>query len=179
MDLLPYIDLAWVGEGRNYDRSPDHWLIEVSGIPFGITGQMLHRGGNVWRGLVYGITNRAGYLGIQPTSTWKFWDNHRIQDKKLTGYWENNCPVKCSTPVVVASVYQSDSELIIPVANWTGRDTPVKLSVNWKKLGFREDHVEISIPEIQDIQAGQNQISLDKLVIPGGKGLVILVKKKD
>jgi hypothetical protein len=179
MDLLPYIDLAWVGEGRNYDRSPDHWLIEVSGMPFGITGQMLHRGGNAWRGLVYGITNRAGHLGVPPTSTWKFWDDHRIKEKTLIGYWENDCPVKSSKPVVVASVYQSADELIIPVANWTSQDTEVKLSVNWKKLGFNKRHVEISIPEIDEIQVGQTQASLDKLVIPGGKGLVILVRKKD
>jgi hypothetical protein len=179
MDLLPYIDLAWVGEGRNYDRSPDHWLIEVSGIPFGITGQMLHRGGNPWRGLVYGITNRAGYIGVQPTSTWKFWDDHQIEDKALIGYWEKDCPVKSGTPVVVASVYKGSDELIIPLANWTAKDAPVKLSVNWKKLGFKKDQVEITIPEIQEIQAGQAQVSLDKLVVPGGKGLVILVRKKD
>ena len=52
MDLLPYFDLVWIGEGRDYDRSPDHWLIEVSGIPFGLPGQMLEGGGNPWRGMV-------------------------------------------------------------------------------------------------------------------------------
>jgi hypothetical protein len=41
MDLLPYLDLVWIGEGRDYNRAPDHWLVEVSGIPFGVPGQML------------------------------------------------------------------------------------------------------------------------------------------
>ena len=27
-----------------YNRNPDHWLIEVSGIPFGLPGQMLEGG---------------------------------------------------------------------------------------------------------------------------------------
>ncbi|MEN6455119.1 MAG: glycoside hydrolase domain-containing protein, partial [Prolixibacteraceae bacterium] len=58
MDLLPYFDLVWIGEGRDYNRKPDHWLVEVSGIPFGLSGQMLEGGGNPWRGMVYGITNR-------------------------------------------------------------------------------------------------------------------------
>ena len=49
MDMLPYFDLIWIGEGRDYNRDPDHWLIEVSGIPFGLPGQMLEGGGNPWR----------------------------------------------------------------------------------------------------------------------------------
>ena len=45
MDLLPYVDLVWIGEGRDYDLPPDNWLVEVSGIPFGLPGQMLAGGG--------------------------------------------------------------------------------------------------------------------------------------
>jgi hypothetical protein len=76
MDLLPYFDLVWIGEGRDYNRAPDHWLIEVSGIPFGLPGQMLEGGGNPWRGMVYGITNRAGWVGNTPIEIWKFWDEY-------------------------------------------------------------------------------------------------------
>ncbi len=87
MDLLPYFDLVWIGEGRDYDRMPDHWLIEVSGIPFGLPGQMLQGGGNPWRGMVYGITSRAGWSG-DPTEIWKFWDQYHIarqKDDRLLG----------------------------------------------------------------------------------------------
>ncbi|GAI32127.1 unnamed protein product, partial [marine sediment metagenome] len=89
MDLLPYFDLVWIGEGRDYDRMPDHWLIEVSGIPFGLPGQMLQDGGNPWRGMIYGITSRAGWSG-DPTEIWKFWDQYNIGDKKMIGYWDED-----------------------------------------------------------------------------------------
>jgi hypothetical protein len=76
MDLLPYLDLVWIGEGRDYNRMPDYWLVEVSGIPYGLPGQMLEGGGNPWRGMVYGMTNRAGWWkgDNPPTPIWKFWD---------------------------------------------------------------------------------------------------------
>ena len=86
MDLLPYFDLVWIGEGRNYDRLQDHWLVEVSGIPFGLAGQMLQGGGNPWRGMVYGITSRAGWTGNPPSEIWKFWDNFKLADKIMVGY---------------------------------------------------------------------------------------------
>ena len=122
MDLLPYFDLVWIGEGRDYNRAPDHWLIEVSGIPFGLPGQMLEGGGNRWRGMVYGITNRPGWGGISPSGLWKFWDKYHIEDKIMIGYWEDNIPVKTSNPLIKASIYKSDDEVIISVANWTNQD---------------------------------------------------------
>jgi len=61
MDLLPYFDLTWIGEARDYNRMPDHWLIEVSGIPFGLPGQMLEGGGNPWRGMVYDMPEIEGF----------------------------------------------------------------------------------------------------------------------
>ena len=104
MDLLPYFDLVWIGEGRDYDRMPDHWLVEVSGIPFGLPGQMLQGGGNPWRGMVYGITNRAGWGG-DPTEIWKFWDQYHITDKQMIGYWDPENPVKSSNDLVKATLY--------------------------------------------------------------------------
>lgn len=31
----------WFGEYFDYDSSPDYWLVEISGIPFGLMGEML------------------------------------------------------------------------------------------------------------------------------------------
>ncbi len=178
MDLLPYFDMVWIGEGRNYDRLPDHWLIEVSGIPFGLPGQMLEGGGNPWRGMVYGITTRAGWTSNPPTEIWKFWDEYKIKDKIMIGYWEKECPVTCSNPMIKASVYKSADEVIIPVANWTEQDQEVSIAIDWAKLGMDKTKYEISIPEIKDFQQEQKTVSLDKLTIPGKKGYLLLLKQK-
>jgi len=185
MDLLPYFDFLWIGENRDYDRAPDHWLIEVSGIPFGLPGQMLGYDVypvNPWRGMVYGITARAGRKNDNPPSEiWKFWDKHRIENKEMIGYWEHNNLVTCYNPMVKASVYKGDDESIIAIANWTKVDQPVNVEVYFKKLGYDPANCEISIPEIPDYQTQKqsSSVALDKMIMPGGKGYIILIKKKN
>ncbi|AOW11406.1 hypothetical protein EM308_14125 [Flavobacterium gilvum] len=179
MDLLPYFDLVWIGESRNYDRLPDHWLIEVSGIPFGLPGQMLEGGGNPWRGMVYGITNRAGWTdNNSPSELWKFWDKYHIENKIMVGYWEKEFPVSIANPSVKASIYKGGDETIISVANWTDKDQDASLVVDWSKLGIDPTKCEIIIPEIKDFQNEQKLTSLDKISISGKKGYLILLKNK-
>ena len=134
MDLLPYIDLVWIGEMRDYNRLPDHWLIEVSGIPFGLTGQMLNGGGNPWRGMVYGITNRPGWAG-DPSQLWKFWDAYGIHRRRMVGYWDNQNPVKTGNDLVKATLYRGSAQCIIAVAGW-GPGYLVCAHVDWKALGL-------------------------------------------
>jgi len=178
MDLLPYIDLVWIGEGRDYNRLPDHWLIEVSGIPFGLAGQMLEGGGNPWRGMVYGITNRAGWTKNTPEYLWKIFDEYSFSEREMIGYWEKDCPVTSNNPLVKASVYKGSDDIIVSVANWKDQGEKTSIAVDWAKLGVDPARVVISIPEIKEFQTGQTTVSLDKLTIPGGKGYLIVVKKK-
>ncbi len=177
MDLLPYFDLVWIGEGRDYDRMPDHWLIEVSGIPFGLPGQMLQDGGNPWRGMVYGITNRAGWSG-DPTEIWKFWDQYRISDKYMTGYWDEDIPVKADNKLVKATFYEGLEEHIIAVANWDEQDQPCSLEINWNKLGIERSACKFLIPFIPGFQDQQLPTTVNELIIPGKKGFLIVLKKK-
>ncbi len=178
MDLLPYLDKVWIGEARNYDRLPDHWLIEVSGIPFGLTGQMLEGGGNPWRGMVYGITTRAGWTPNPPTEIWKFWDLHKIKDKTMIGYWDKECPVISNNLSVKATIYKGVEETIISVANWAADNQAVSLAVDWSKLGMDPQKATIYVPGIKDFQDEQKGILLNKLTIPGKKGYLILIQNK-
>ena len=178
MDLLPYLDLLWIGEGRDYNRAPDHWLIEVSGIPFGLPGQMLEGGGNPWRGMVYGITNRPGWSGNSPSGLWKFWDEYKIEEKIMIGYWEQNRLVTTANQSAKASMYLSEGEAIISVANWTGQEQTTSLKVDWKNTGMNPSSTDIFIPEIAGFQAEQKSVSLDKITLPGKKGFIIVLKKR-
>tara|TARA_B100002003_G_C13802527_1_gene396106 strand:- start:148 stop:282 length:135 start_codon:yes stop_codon:yes gene_type:complete len=42
MDLMLYMDSLWFGEMFEYSNSPDYWLVEISGIPFGLMGDMIN-----------------------------------------------------------------------------------------------------------------------------------------
>ena len=175
MDLLPYFDLVWIGEGRDYNRMPDHWLIEVSGVPFGLPGQMLEGGGNPWRGMVYGITNRAGWTGNTPDELWKFWDQYSFKNKELIGYWDNTCPVTTNNELVKASVFKGEKEIIIAVANWTKEEQVTSVVIDWDALGYDPSKCRISIPFVKDFQEEQPLQSLSSLAVPGKKGYMIVV----
>ncbi len=179
MDLLPYFDMLWIGEGRDYNRDPDHWLVEVSGIPFGLSSQMLHDGGNPWCGMVYGMTNRAGWKGsIPPTQIWKFWDKYKIENKEMIGYWHRNSPIVCTNPMVKATIYKGADESIISVANWSDQDIVTTLKIDWAEIGLDSRTVDIFIPEIEHFQTEQLPESLNDITIPGRKGYLILIKDK-
>jgi hypothetical protein len=173
MDLLPYIDLVWIGEQRDYDRLPDHWLIEVSGIPFGLTGQMLNNEGNPWRGMLYGITNRPGWAG-NPAELWKFWDRTAIQTKTMLGYWDSGNPVTTGNDLVKATVYKGSGESIIAVAGWGPQDIQVSLHVDWNALGLNPNRCRVSMPAIPGFQDERATVSLDHLTIPAGRGYLIV-----
>ncbi len=177
MDLLPYLDLVWIGEGRDYDRPPDHWLVEISGIPFGLAGQMLEGGGNPWRGMVYGITNRAGWNSPPPTKLWGFFDGYNFDEREMIGYWEKNCPVTCSNPNIKASVYKGKSDIVVAVANWGVNDEDFSLVLDETDLGILP-YYKAKIPGIADFQEEQESVDLKRLTIMGKKGYLIVIKKQ-
>ncbi len=177
MDLLPYIDMMWIGESRNYNASPDYWLVETSGIPFGLTSQMLNRGGNKWRGMVYGMTNRLGWLDPPtPEYIWKFWDEHEIQAMNMIGFWDENCPVSTNNSEMVATVYKGAEKSIIAVANWTDKDITGKLEIDWDKLGLEAENSKIYIPAIGEYQDARQLKLSSQLTIEGGKGFLIIIE---
>ena len=65
----------------DYENNPaDFFLTEVSGIPFGLIGEMLQGGGNPWRGMIFGMTNRMPWSdNADPRPIWKAWDNFGIE----------------------------------------------------------------------------------------------------
>lgn len=73
LEHFPYLDRLWFGEYFNYDFPPEFWLVEVSGIPYGLMGEMLEGGGNPWRGMLYGMTGRSPRVDNGPL--WKLWDS--------------------------------------------------------------------------------------------------------
>ena len=79
MEHFPYLNRLWFGEYFDYENNPpDFFLTEVSGIPFGLMGEMLQGGGNPWRGMVYGMTNRMPWSdNADPRPIWKAWDAFR------------------------------------------------------------------------------------------------------
>lgn len=178
MDMLPYIDQLWIGEARNYDLSSDYWLVEISGIPFGLTSQMLNKGGNIWRGMNYGMTDRLGWFRAKtPEYMWRFWDEYNIDKKDMIGFWDKTNPVRSNNPEIEATIFKGRDEVLISLANYSDKLQQCRLNINWKALNLSPDDVTVVIPEIKEFQEKQLFKLNDLIDVEAGKGYMIVVKR--
>ena len=83
MEHFPFINRLWFGEYFEYDLGPDYWLTEVSGLPFGLTSEMLQDGGHPYRGMLYGMTTRM-FGNFDPRPLWKLFDEVEIHKSKMS-----------------------------------------------------------------------------------------------
>lgn len=182
-EYFPYVDKLWFGESFMYDQmSPDNWLVEVSGIPFGLMGDMLHAGGNRWLGMQYGMTVRYPWFTegvfVDPRPVWKIWDEFGIQDAKMIGFWEDNVPVKTNNESIKITSYIKPGETLISLGNYSDSSTTFTLDhINWQQLGLHPEKIQLIIPEIEDFQQASMLKVPDKITIDGRKGLLMYIKQ--
>ena len=175
LEHFPYIDRLWFGEYFDYNKNPDFWMVEVSGIPFGLMGEMLEKGGNKWRGMLYGMTNRMPYDGNDPSHIWKVWDLFGMEKSEMIGYWVEKCPVKTNNANVLATVYKKKEGALITLASWATEDVKVKLTVDWKSLGLTPKDT-FEVPVVSGFQSGLTIKAGEEFIVPKGQGLMILIK---
>jgi len=178
MEHFPYLNRLWFGEYFDYENnSPDFFMTEVSGIPFGLMGEMLEKGGNPWRGMVYGMTNRMPWSdNADPRPIWKAWDDFGMQGTAMIGYWSPNCPVRTSNANVLATVYSKKGAAMIAVASWAESDTSGNLHIDWERLGIDAKAAVIEAPAIENFQAARQYAVGEKIAVPKNKGLLLIVK---
>ncbi len=136
MEHLPYLRSLWLGENYNWNTPPDFYLVELSGVPFGISNDMLgmRNGGNQYRGMVFGM---GGRLLKNRKYLWDFYDAAKLNESTMIGYWDDACPVRTDNDKVYATVYRKDNEAIVAVAHWD-------------IINSEETNATVSIPFIKD-----------------------------
>ncbi len=182
-EYFPYIDKIWFGESFRYDEMPaENWLVEVSGIPFGLMGDMLQGGGNRWRGMVYGMTVRHPWTteGVlcDPRPVWKIWDEFDIESATMKGYWEKDCPVKTNNSNIHATVYQKEGVSLIAVASWNDKPCSFLFRFDWKGLGVDPAKAILFAPEIKDFQKQSTFNPGDSIPIEPQKGWLLYLRTK-
>lgn len=133
-ELLPYVDRLWLGELFDYDGAdgsagadPAYWLVEISGIPFGLMGEMLEGGGNPWRGLVFGMTARAPMTDVRPL--WRAFDRLRLPEAEMTGWWATDAPpVRTGRDDVLATTWEGPGGTVTALASWSPEPVDVVLT---------------------------------------------------
>jgi hypothetical protein len=179
LGFFPYIDRLWFGEAFNYDESPDFWLVEVSGIPYGLMGDMLQSGGNRWRGMIYGMTARRPWIfNSDPRPMWKFWDEFGIEDARMIGYWRDDCPVTTDVNNILATAYVKNDKTLISVASWNPDSAKCHLKIDWKKLGLDKNKSQLYAPAIRNFQQEMVFKTDDPIPVLPGKGWLFIIDNK-
>ncbi|MGY3039006.1 hypothetical protein ACVWWQ_000593 [Rhodanobacter sp. TND4EL1] len=178
MELFPYIDRLWFGEEFDYEKtSPSYWLTEISGIPYGLMGEMLQNDGNPWRGMLFGMTSRLGWSkGSDPRPLWKLWDGFGIEQADMVGWWVHDAPVKTGRDDVLATSYVRHGKTLIALASWAPRSTTVKLRIDWKALGLRPGKVMLKAPAVAGFQPAAEFTPDEAIPIEPGKGWLLILE---
>jgi len=177
MEHFPYIDRLWFGEYFDYDSPPEFWLIETSGIPFGLMGEMLQNGGNPWRGMLYGMTSRLPWAG-DPTHLWRVWDSFGIHEARMIGCWVPGRPVKTGREDVLATTYVKKNRVLLSLASWADETVGVRLRIDWDALGMDRSRVVLEAPFIKDFQEEARFSPGDEIPVESGKGWLLLISQQ-
>ncbi len=180
MELMPYLDSLWFGEDFDYGSPADYWLVEISGIPFGLMGEMMS-GGNPWLGMVYGMTGRMGW-GEEgpgrrsPSAMWKLWDQFGIQEAETIGYWDPACPVRTDDPQVLATVYKRKGKALISLGNFGDGKSDCHLKIDWAALGMDPSQSRLIAPTVQEVQAAAVFRASDAIPVAPHHGWLLILQ---
>ena len=174
MEHFPYISRLWFGEYFQYDLEPDYWLTEVSGIPFGLTGEMLEKGGRPYHGLIYGMTTRVYHI-YNPGSIWNLFKEFDIENSEMLGYWVEKTPIKIDNNKIKSTIYKHNDKVLIVIGSWSDKDENIELKINWNKLGINKEKARLRSPNIKGLQ-NYNTFKIDKAIpINRNSGLILIL----
>ncbi len=173
LDLLPYVDRTWIGEGFPAQNSSDFWLVEMSGIPFGLLSETLDAK-NQFRGMIYGMLPRLPWSG-NPVPMWNLWDEFGMKNARMYGYWDSRCPVQTANDNLLSTVYVNGDKALVVIANWTDFPQNGKFKLDEELLGFTPS--KASLPEINKLQWGASFNWKGNVEVMGRGGLIILLEK--
>ncbi|MBR5614559.1 MAG: hypothetical protein IKW64_04580 [Clostridia bacterium] len=175
MGLFPYLTSLWVGEGFDYDNnSAEYLLTEVSGIPFGIMGEMLEGDCNVWRGMLFGMTSRypyyKNYTAPSPVPVWEV--RKPFENAEMIGFWEDEKPIWTDNDQVLCTTYyeHKNERMLCCLANFSDKEAAFKL------CGNNLQNRTIYAPYIENIQEEKTIKLNDSISIPAKGGIMLIVE---
>lgn len=174
MEILPYLDRLWLGEGFEANAAaPDFWLVEMSGLPFGLMSEMLD-GANPWRGMVFGETARHPWSG-DPRGLWKGWDEYGLQGTEFLPFFVADNPVRTGQPDVLATVYRRPGRSFVALGSWAPDERRVTLAFDWKRLGLDPARTMLYAPAIAGMQDERRWRPEESIPVAAKRGWFLIV----
>ena len=178
MEHIPYVTRLWFGEYFDYDADPDYWMTEVAGIPFGIGGEMLEKGGQPFRGLVYGMTTRV-YGEYDPSPIWHLFDDFDIANAQMKGYWVDNSPIQTAAGGIRSTIYLHPDKALIAIGSWSPTDQNVSLDIDWAALNWDPAAYELVQPKVAGLQNFRTLETTAPVPVSANQGCILLLQKKN
>ncbi len=181
MEHFPFISRLWFGEYFEYDLDEDYWMTEVSGLPFGLMGEMLQDGGHPYRGLLYGMTGRK-YGGNDPRPVWAMMNDFGIAESRMMGYWLEDTPVTTDHPRILATSYLRPDGALVVLASWSEEDEVVALEVDLDGLGLESPPDSLAsgfrayAPGVEGLQS-EAELDLSAVPVPAEQGLYLIIRR--
>ena len=185
--LWAYADSLWVGESYNYHlNDADYWLIRMSGLNFGIFADMLGDDSfvNPYRGMVFGQTARAPQA--HPQNMWSLWDEFRIQDSDMVGWWQDEAPVRIVSNgtkdytqhgVYATSYVVPANRTLVAVASWAESNVSFVLDVQWDTLRLNSTCVSaVRAPAVAGLQHEAIWAWGSHLTVAPGQGILLVLE---
>lgn len=193
------LDKLWYGEGFPYDTaSPEYWLVEMSGLAFGLTSDMLRYPGMTpyhFKGMLFGESNRwQGGMDpstvttdpFSPVALWALWRNISIASAQLYGWWLEDVlgptalPVATNaTALVKTTTYALPDKALVVVASFAPTPMRVALAVNMSLLGLPGREVDYCLfaPALPPFQPSEALLALNQsFLVPPGQGWLYLLQ---
>ena len=174
MEALPFVDRIWYGDGHSYRVSPEQMLVGVSGVPFGVGGTLMQTGGNIWTGLVFGMTGREGWGGVA-SPVWSVWDRFRVRGSEFIGWWDPACPVRMDRREVRVSVWKRRGAVLAAVANFSDQTVREPLTVYWNDLGLRREACRLYFPGMEGLQLERVADADAVVTLPPWRGALVWI----
>ena len=193
-----------MGEGFDYwGSTPEWWLLETSGLPFGITGDMIREGTtggtgpgkgcpdpNRWLGMVFGMGTRLGFgtpLGANVTAApnvqevvpvWQFWKQYSLADSEMVGWWSDPADllVTTSDPDVKATAFalRHENTVVVALANFGNATKSVTLSFS----PAIEVTGQIEAPAVEAYQPARTFAAAEPVPCASKRGWLLVVGAK-
>ncbi len=175
MEHFPYISRLWFGEYFDYASPPDFFLTEISGIPFGLMGEMLQEPVQPYRGLVYGMTARV-YGTTDPRPVWRMMNDFGIAGSRMRGYWLADAPITTGRDDIRATTYTKSGSALIAIGSWSDKDETIALTMNLAAMGFT-GAVRVYAPAVEGLQQA-HEVDPAAVVIPAKQGIFLRVEAR-